>query len=193
MINLKYNKEQKKSSCRFVNLVSRSSDIELTWQNVKEIRSNYYKNNSVPTCIGFVIPEVIKIHYESLSMRLGFNNVTSKIENLSRKDISTAALMFVFLNSCPSYWVYFYHEIFKSTNSVSEIIQQTMNTFKKKTKRKGEYIASQLLSKLFSEFGFEYILPVQVEIEKKLPQTFSSNINNVKGDCILYMIVYVHV
>ena len=132
--------------------------------------------------MGFVSSDDIKRHFESLSLLLGVNNVTSKVENLSEQNIKVGADMFVYLNSCPSYWVYFYHEIFNSTNSVSEIIQLTMNTLKKKTKRKGELIASQLLWKLSSELEFEYLVPEKVETLENIDQPFFRNIKNVQGD-----------
>ena len=91
---------------RFVNLVSRGFGNVQTWQHVKSIRKEYYRNNSVEKCSGFVSDEDINHHFKSLSLLLGINNVTSKIESLSEKDISTGAEMFVYLNSCPSYWVY---------------------------------------------------------------------------------------
>ena len=113
-------------------------------------------------------------------MLLGVNNVTSRIVNFTEIDISIRAEMFVYLNSCPSYWVYFYHEIFNSTNAVSEIIQLTLETSKRKTVRKGDYIPGQLLSKLSTELGFEYLVPF--ESGEKKEQQLIRSINNVKGD-----------
>ena len=160
--------------------MSRGLENVQTWQHVKSIRKEYYRRNSVDKCSGFVSDEDINHHFDSLSLLLGINNVTSKIENLSEKEISTGAEMFVYLNSCPSYWVYFYHEILNSTNSFPEIIQLTLNTLKRKTKRKGEYIASKFLSKLSSELGFEYIVPNEVKLGNV--ELKYNSIRNVKGD-----------
>ena len=130
--------------------------------------------------MGFISGEDIRKNFESISLLLGINNVTSKLENLSEEDISTGAEMFLYLNSCPSYWVYFYHEILNSTNSVPEIIQLTLNTFKKQTNRKGELIANQYLTKLAPELGFEYIVPDDVEAGGEI--VLKKTIKNVKGD-----------
>ena len=163
-------------------MVSRGLDNALTWQYVKSIRAEYYERNSVKICSGFVPDEDIKQHFESLSMLLGVNNVTSTIVNVTEIDISNGAEMFVYLNSCPSYWVYFYHELFNSTNAVSEMIQLTLETSKRKTVRKGEYIAGQLLSKLSAELGFEFLVPIAFETGEKREQQLKRSIRTVKGD-----------
>ena len=163
-------------------MVSRGSEYSQTWQYVKSIRAEYYRRNSVQNCTGFVTEEDINQHFDSLSQLLGVQNVTSKIENLSEKDIFSGAEMFVYLNFCPSYWVYFYHEILNEKNSFQEIIQLTLNTFKQRTKRKGQFIASQLLSKLAPELGFEYIMPKEVEVGQDVELTLYKTTKDVKGD-----------
>ena len=133
-------------------------------------------------CTGFVSDEDIKQHFNSLSLLLGIHNVTSTLENHSEKDISTGAEMFIYLNSCPSYWVYFYHEILNSKNSFTEIIQLTFNTLKRRTKREGQLIASHFLSKLSPELGFEYIVPDEVVVGGEMELKLLKTITNVKGD-----------
>ena len=162
--------------------MSRGLEKAHTWQHVKSIRAKYYKRNSVKNCTGFVPDEDIKKHFDSLSLLLGVDNVTNKIESLSEKDISDGAEMFVYLNSCPSYWVYFYHEILDAKNSFPEIIQLTLNTLKRRTKKEGQFIASQFLSKLSPELGFEYIVPDEVEVGDKAELKLFKTIKNVKGD-----------
>ena len=164
-------------------MVSRGFKNSQTWQYVKSIRAEYYKRNSVKECVGFVPVEDIMQNFERISLLLGINNMTSKLEKISEKDISIGAEMFLYLNLCPSYWVYFYHNILNATNSIPEIIQLTLNTLKKKTNRKGELIATQLLSKLSSELGFEYIVPTdKVEVGGKIDQKLLKTIKNVKGE-----------
>ena len=77
--------------------------------------------------------------------------------------------------------MYFYHEILDASKSFPEIIQLTLNTLKRKTKRKGEFIAGKFLSKLSSDLGFEYIMPDEVKLGDEIKY---KTIKNVKGDLI---------
>ena len=96
--------------------------------------------------------------------------------DLSKSDINAAAEMFMYLNSCPSFYVKLYWKAIYGNQSriamlASNIIKRAKYSFKSK--------AIQIFAKVSSVLGFQYISYYQNGNER-----FDKNIIDIKGKTI---------
>ena len=143
--------------CRFVNTVLNSElDENLIWSHIKTLRLNYLMKNADLTCDNAFISQVnISTHFEKLSHMAGVVISSEQFNrNFSKSNIDTAAKMFVYLNSCPSFFVKLYWKAIFGPKSrivmlASNIIKKTNAGFIPK--------AVQIFAKMTRLLGFEYI------------------------------------
>lgn len=146
---------------RFVNLI----DLMLNdgflpikvWEMVKDVRNMDYSNLS-QTCgklyqNNFFPPHQLKSNFDKLT-KYTAASISFETQNVSRENLDVAGKMFVFLNSCPSPFVSFYHHIFQKRSSTEMLLTLTQ-TKKRPITPSSQEIADILYQKLESVFGFD--------------------------------------
>ena len=177
---------------RFVNLLSHNQNIESTWTHVKAVRKQYYKKSkilssskSMTDCREFVSDKYLKTNYKIFSKLLNITKITYDTINLTKDAIKIGGEMFIYLNSCPTYWVYFYHHLFYGSDTfkstIPNIIQTTLQVIKNSDYYKANELGNNLLAKFAKIIRFEYNQPLTNDIKNKRVTWLRHN-NNVKGD-----------
>ena len=178
---------------RFVNLLSHNQNIESTWTHVKAVRKQYYKKSkilssskSMTDCKEFVSDKYIKTNYKTFSKLLNITKITYDTINLTKDAIKIGGEMFIYLNSCPTYWVYFYNHLFHGSDTIKRtipnIIQTTLQVKKNSDYYKANEMGDHLLAKFAKVMGFEYNQPMTNDRKDKLAiTTWLRNNTKVKG------------
>ena len=132
------------------------------WDMVKKVRNMDYSKKS-QTCeklhleynyiTNFFPPHQIKSNFDELTTFIAAN-ISYETQNISRENLDVAGEMFVFLNSCPSPFVSFYHHIFHK-GSNTEMLLALTQAKKRPIVPSSLKIADSLYKKLESIFGFD--------------------------------------
>ena len=101
----------------------------------------------------FFPPHQMKINFDKLTT-LTTANISYVTQNISRENLNVAGEMFVFLNSCPSPFVSFYHHIFHKRSNTEMLLALTQAK-KIPIVPSSLEIADSLYKKLESIFGFD--------------------------------------
>ena len=113
------------------------------------------KNTDLKCDKGFIPQENISNNFKNLSHSAGVGKSSEQVnKTLSKTDINAATEMFMYLNSCPSFYVKLYWKAIYGPRSrmamlASNIIKKANNDFKIK--------ATQIFAKMSHVFGFEHI------------------------------------
>ena len=157
-----------------------SLDRKLIQGYVKRLRIEYLMKNIDLTCEKSFIPlKIITVHFEKLSKMVGDKSSYEINRNLSRRDINSAAEMFIALNSCPSfyvklYWMVIYGNESRIAKFSSNIIRKAKNGFKIR--------AQKIFAKISSVIGFQHI-SFHHEGNRSIAMTIELSKNmDVKGD-----------
>ena len=127
------------------------------WRQIKTLRLEYLTKSTDLKCDpenNFIPQEGISANFKALSTWIGVES-SDKIErNFSSSEINLAAEMFMFLNSCPSfylrlYWKAIYGPKTRIALLASNIIKKANDDFKSK--------AIQIFSKITQVLGFKHI------------------------------------
>ena len=141
---------------------------------VKRLRIEYLIKNTYLTCENSFIPlKIITFNFEKLSKTVGDKSSHEINRNLSKRNINSAAEMFVSLNSCPSFFVKLYWKAIYGIESrmakfASNIVRNAKDGFKAR--------AQKIFAKISSMLGFKYIS------YKNDGESTSKNILDVEGE-----------
>lgn len=116
------------------------------------------------------------------SQLIGGNDKINDTHTFSKEFISSCGKMFVYLNSCPSYWAIFYENLIQSGRSITEIFKITLNARKHSEDNRAKKVANDVLFYFAEKFGFQYIQPLSLVNGTK---TWTKNLTSVKGKIIL--------
>ena len=127
-----------------------------TWKMVKDVRKEEYYNKSqscdqtdLLNSKNYFPKDQIASNFDSINS-LTDANVSYEIKNISRETIDLAGEMFVFLNSCPSPLVSFYHYILQKSST--EILIALNQQKKIAVSPTSQEIANKVYKKLESRF-----------------------------------------
>ena len=124
------------------------------WEMVKDVRNDEYFNKS-QSCgyKSYFFPSAqIKDNFQKIISFMD-SNISHEIQNIPRETLDLAGEMFVFLNSCPSPLVSFYHYILhKSSTEMLIALNQQKKIAVSPTSQE---IANNVYKKLESLLGFD--------------------------------------
>ena len=128
------------------------------WDMVKNVRNMDYSKKS-QTCgqlhkSNFFPLNQIKSNFDKMTTA----NISYETRYVSRENLNVAGEMFVFLNSCPSPFVSFYHHIFHKRSNTEMLLALTQ-TKKRPIGPSSQKIADILYKKLESVFGIDNYKP----------------------------------
>ena len=122
---------------------------------MKTLRLEYLKENMELKCDKAFIPlGNILINYENLSHMVGVFKSSEQNRNLSKKDINASAEMFMYLNSCPSFYVKLY---WKTIYGPKLRMAMLATNIAKKAKKDFKLKATQIFAKISEVLGFKHI------------------------------------
>lgn len=127
------------------------------------------------------VPNIIN-NNKRFSKVIGAHDITNNTPTFSKDFISSGGKMFLYLNSCPSYWAIFYENLIKSGRSITEIFKTTLNVRKISGSNRVRKVANDVLAHFSEKFKFQYIQPLSFVNGTK---TWTKNITKVKGKIIL--------
>ena len=144
---------------------------EKAWEIVKNLRKDdyYSKMKACDTvdAANFLPIHKIMSNFDSMATFID-QSISFEAQNIPRKNIDLAGKMFVFLNSCPSPFVYFYNHVFHKRSTKEMLIALTQQK-KIALRPKSQEIAEILFKKLQSALGFHYNKPSELfEWKKKI-------------------------
>ena len=156
-------------------------DKKVIWSHIRSLRFEYLKENSLLECeTATLIPgSYISSNLEKLSQLVGINISVKIHKNFSKSDISESAILFLALNSCPTffeklYWKAIYGPEEKIAMLTSNIITKAKGDFKK--------VALNIFVKVSSVLGFQHLFfhhKGNQSVGRKME--LSKNILGIKG------------
>ena len=122
--------------CRFANLLLKSKNVEILWENILETSINLGKISNSDCDKGFFDVYHVQKNNKAIEEKLGLNT-SYDFENITEQNLTSAAEMFIYLNRCPHggnpAWVQFYKNLFLTYKP--DIILMTLNRLMKTTQR----------------------------------------------------------
>ena len=133
------------------------------------------KNININCIENFVPQEQILDNFEKLSQLIGVKSFNKNENNITKSEINIAAEMFLFLNSCPSFFVRLYwNAIYGSKSRIAmlalDIIKKANDDFKIK--------AIQIFAKISQVLGFQHITYQYNEVNKKFGRNIKLNVTD---------------
>ena len=153
---------------------------ENAWKKVKEIRKEEYYSkpescDQINTNNYLSIDQITSNFDSLLSIDANFSYET---RNIPRETLDLAGEMFVFLNSCPSPLVSFYHHILQKSSTEMLIALNQHKNMKIAVSPTSQEIADILYKKLEMVFGFDNYKPSRLIDWKKQVESVEGKLNS---------------
>ena len=156
---------------------------EKAWEIVKNLRKDdyYSKMKACDTvdAANFLPIHKIMSNFDSMATFID-QSISFEAQNIPRKNIDLAGKMFVFLNSCPSPFVYFYNHVFHKRSTKEMLIALTQQkNMKIAVSPTSHHIADILYIKLESLFGFNKNKPRRLIDWKNQVKSVEGKLNQI--------------
>ena len=135
--------------------------IDTVWNAVKKQRMIYNLEYSVTNTLdticfkSLIKDEDIQTNIEKIENMLEINSSNMTSTNISEYQLEMAASMYIFLNSCPSKWILFFHDLFEN-NSFKTIALTSMIILKTSKAKTDQIIAEKIWNKLTDVLNFHH-------------------------------------
>ena len=152
------------------------------------MRFKYLKTNINMRCTTFIDDDIITSNLEKISKMTMVNSSQQINKNFKKSNINNAAEMFLFLNSCPSFYEKLY---FKAIYGPKSRIAMLTSNIIKKANTDLKKIAIQIFVKMSSMLGFKHI-SYQHEDNRGGRNLFTKSIGVIKGETLQVVWTLIH-